>query len=80
MNLALGGTADEVVTISNGATGECAAGLTCTYSVANGATLVVTQTGGGDTGTWSGGTCSGSTVTPCTIVNMTAGKTVTWTH
>jgi hypothetical protein len=80
MNLALGGTADEVVTISNGATGTCVAGLTCTYSVANGATVVVTQSGGSDLGTWSGGSCTLTSATPCTITNMTSGKTVTWTH
>jgi hypothetical protein len=80
MNLLGAGAHDESVTVSGGATGTCVAGLTCSFTVANGGNVTVTQTGGSDLGTWSGtGSCTGATSTPCAITNMTAAKTVIWT-
>lgn len=80
-NLALGGTANEVLTISGGASGTCAAGLSCPFTVVHGAALTVTQTGGSDTGTWSGtGGCTGATTSPCVIASVTAASAVTATY
>lgn len=80
VNLLNAGAHDESVTVSGGASGTCVHGLTCTFSVATGASVTVTQTGGSNLGTWSGtGSCTGATSTPCTIATMTAAKTVIWT-
>lgn len=75
-----GGAQDESVTLSGSATGTCAHGLTCFFSVVTAGNVTVTQTGGSDLGTWSGtGSCTGSSATPCAVTNMTAPKTVIWT-